>query len=142
MPIAVALCGADLVNSLGSFGNQVVIKEVNAARHQLDLQKPPIVLGSGLSSFFIRGCSRIEPLCEVDGVIACLSTCFPSVGHGDLKPSNVIEHDGNVKLIDFELGGPCGSWTISLHRKSFGSQCGLGFHELEGDLPGITVAST
>jgi len=27
-------------------------------------------------------------------------------GHNDFKPSNVIEHDGVVRLIDFELGGP------------------------------------
>jgi len=27
-------------------------------------------------------------------------------GHGDFKPSNVMEHEGRVKLIDFELGGP------------------------------------
>ncbi|CAE8581104.1 unnamed protein product [Polarella glacialis] len=28
------------------------------------------------------------------------------LGHGDFKPSNVLEHNGEVKLIDFELGGP------------------------------------
>ncbi|CAK9024887.1 Probable ethanolamine kinase (Protein EMBRYO DEFECTIVE 1187) [Durusdinium trenchii] len=27
-------------------------------------------------------------------------------GHGDFKPSNVIAHEGEVWLIDFELGGP------------------------------------
>mmetsp|Transcript_50997 Transcript_50997/g.95454 ORF Transcript_50997/g.95454 Transcript_50997/m.95454 type:complete len:325 (-) Transcript_50997:147-1121(-) len=27
-------------------------------------------------------------------------------GHGDFKPSNVIEYLGDVRLIDFELGGP------------------------------------
>lgn len=32
---------------------------------------------------------------------------FPVVlCHGDFKPSNVIEHEGRVRLIDFELGGP------------------------------------
>mmetsp|Transcript_90853 Transcript_90853/g.211390 ORF Transcript_90853/g.211390 Transcript_90853/m.211390 type:complete len:143 (+) Transcript_90853:3-431(+) len=28
------------------------------------------------------------------------------LGHGDFKPSNVMLHKGNVKLIDFELAGP------------------------------------
>lgn len=28
------------------------------------------------------------------------------LGHGDLKPSNIIASDGDLKLIDFELGGP------------------------------------
>jgi len=28
------------------------------------------------------------------------------LGHGDFKPSNIMLHEGAVKLIDFELGGP------------------------------------
>jgi len=47
-------------------------------------------------------------LVEVRTAKAALAKHGPQLvsGHGDFKPSNVMEHDGRVKLIDFELGGP------------------------------------
>lgn len=45
---------------------------------------------------------------EVALARATLEARAPGIvcGHGDLKPSNVLEHRGDVRLIDFELGGP------------------------------------
>lgn len=45
---------------------------------------------------------------EIEAARAALDKhALPVVlGHGDFKPSNVIEHEGSVRLIDFELGGP------------------------------------
>lgn len=45
---------------------------------------------------------------EIAEARAALEKFHPVIvcGHGDFKPSNVIEHNGNIRLIDFELGGP------------------------------------
>lgn len=56
--------------------------------------------------------SSLPPLAELRAEIArareALEALEPKVvcGHGDFKPSNVLEHQGEVWLIDFELGGP------------------------------------
>lgn len=56
--------------------------------------------------------STLPPLAELRAEIArareALEALEPKVvcGHGDFKPSNVLEHQGEVWLIDFELGGP------------------------------------
>merc|ERR1719464_1588840 len=45
---------------------------------------------------------------EISAARVALSKRAPRVvlGHGDFKPSNVMEHAGSVRLIDFELAGP------------------------------------
>lgn len=45
---------------------------------------------------------------EISAARRALEAMEPKVvcGHGDFKPSNVIQHEGEVWLIDFELGGP------------------------------------
>jgi len=93
-----------------------------AALHQLTL--PPICEGEPmlwrtvdkmLEALACRpelmpdGMPGLGPLLvEVRSAKAALAKHEPKVvsGHGDFKPSNVMEHEGHVKLIDFELGGP------------------------------------
>eukprot|EP00930_Biecheleria_cincta_P009836 TRINITY_DN11167_c0_g3_i1.p1 TRINITY_DN11167_c0_g3~~TRINITY_DN11167_c0_g3_i1.p1 ORF type:complete len:317 (+),score=49.40 TRINITY_DN11167_c0_g3_i1:118-1068(+) len=56
-----------------------------------------------------RGLPLLDAIqAEIVEARAALERYHPVIvcGHGDFKPSNVIEHDGNIRLIDFELGGP------------------------------------
>lgn len=74
---------------------RTIDKMLEVANRRLDLMPP------GLTSLEVV-------INEVKSARRELELHNPMIvlGHGDLKPSNVIEHEGRVTLIDFELGGP------------------------------------
>merc|ERR1711933_233326 len=100
----------------------LAVAQALAALHQLPL--PPVCDGEPmlwrtvdkmLEALACRpelmpdGMPGLGPLLvEVLAAKAALAKHDPKLvsGHGDFKPSNVMEHKGRVKLIDFELGGP------------------------------------